>query len=73
MGGGIEDNAIDSDDYISRPDPCRIRTRSGHDLPHDTSTRHVHLKNDAIVRARKEHIRDRESGNQEREDPGRQR
>lgn len=73
MGRGVEVNAIDPDDNVSRSDSRHIRARSRHDLPYDSRTRHVCLKNDAIVRTRKEHIRDRKGGDEEREDPGRHR
>ena len=74
MGRGIEEEgAVDPDDHVSRPDTGDIGPGTGHHAAHDPRTRNVRFQDDAVVRTRKEHVRNRQGGNEKREYPGRQR
>jgi hypothetical protein len=69
----LEKGAVDTDDHIGRSDAREIGTGARNHRTHDPSSRDIGLQDDAVVRMRKEHVRNRQGGNEEGENPGRQR
>ena len=74
MGLGIfQELSIDADDHVRGSDARPIGAGARNHCTHDTRTGNVRLQDHAIVGMRKKHVRNREGGNQECENPGRQR
>ncbi len=71
--GVFEKLAINADDHVRRSDARPVGARARHHRTHDARTGNIRLQNDAVIGMRKNHVRNREGGNQERENPGRQR